>query len=141
MAEKEKIQLAELQKKTKEAISAVAKGTTIQTESAVDSSVQSTKEYRSPSGAKAFGTSLLTSLSPPKPKGKNLFQEDIFPKPKDDSQKILGNSIKEMKNRRDSKENFVTIYMNGKEIKLYVTHTFFHEAKNEELRRMGLPSL
>ena len=87
------------------------------------------------------GTSLLTSISPPKPKGKSLFQEDIFPEPKDDSQKILGNSIKEMKNRGDSKENFATIYRNGKEIKVYVTHTFFHEAKNEELRRMGLPSL
>ena len=46
-----------------------------------------------------------------------------------------------MKNREDSKENFDTIYRNGKEIKVYVTHTFFHEAKNEELRRMGLPFL
>ena len=46
-----------------------------------------------------------------------------------------------MKNRGDSKENFATIYMNGKEIKVYVTRTFFHEAKNEEFRRMGLPSL
>ena len=46
-----------------------------------------------------------------------------------------------MKNRGDSKENFATIYRNGKEIKVYVTHTFFHEAKTEELRRMGLPSL
>ena len=46
-----------------------------------------------------------------------------------------------MKNKGDSKENFVTIYRNGKEIKVYVTHTFFHKAKNEELRRMGLPSL
>ena len=130
------MQLAELQKKTKEAISAVEKGTTIQTESVVDSSVQSTKEYGSPSGAKPSGTSLLISLSPSKPKGKSLFQEDIFPEPKDDSQKILGNSIKEMKNRGDSKENFATIYRNGKEIKVYVTHTLFHEAKNEELRRM-----
>ena len=135
------MQLAELQRKTKEAISAVEKGTTIQTESAMDSSVQSTKEYGSPSGAKPSGTRLLTSLSPPKAKGKSLFQEDIFPEPKDDSQKILGNSIKEMKNRGDSKENFATIYRNGKEIKVYVTHTLFHEAKNEELRRMGLPSL
>ena len=47
--------------------------------------------------------------------------------------KILGNSIKEMKNRGDSKENFATIYKIGKEIKVYVTHAFFHEAKNEEL--------
>ena len=46
-----------------------------------------------------------------------------------------------MKNRGDSKETFATIYRNGKEIKVYVTHTLFHEAKNEELRRMGLPSL
>ena len=37
--EKEKKQLDEPQRKTKEAISAVEKGTTIQTESAVDSSV------------------------------------------------------------------------------------------------------
>ena len=37
LAEKEKMQLAELQRKTKEAISAVAKGTIIQTESDVDS--------------------------------------------------------------------------------------------------------
>ena len=65
------MQLVELQKKTKEAISVVAKRTTIQTESAVDSSVQSTKEYGSPSGAKPSGKSLLTSLSPPKPKGKS----------------------------------------------------------------------
>ena len=46
-----------------------------------------------------------------------------------------------MKNREDSKENFATIHRNGKEIKVYVTHTLFHEAKNEELGRMGLPSL
>ena len=46
-----------------------------------------------------------------------------------------------MKNRGDLKENFATIYRNGKEIKIYVTHTFFHEAKNEELRRMDLPFL
>ena len=135
------MQLSELQRKTKEAISSVEKGTTIQTESALDSSVQSTKEYGSPSGANPSGTSLLTSLSPPKPKGKRLFKEDIFPEPKDDSQKILGNSIKEMKNNGDSKGNFATIYRNGKEIKVYVTHTIFHEANNEELKRMGLPSL
>ena len=29
----------------------------------------------------------------------------------------------------------------GKKSKVYVTHTFFHEAKNEENRRLGLPSL
>ena len=141
LPEKERMQLAELQKKTKEAISAVEKGTAIKIEPAVDSSVQSTKEYGSPSGAKPFGSSLLISLSPSKPKGKSLFQEDIFPEPKDDSQKILGNSIKKMKNREDSKENFATIYRNGKEIKVYVTHTLFNEAKNEELSRMELPSL
>ena len=141
MAEKDKMQLVELQKKTKDAISAVEKGTTIQTKSIVDNSVQITKEYGSPSGAKPSGTSLLISLSPSKPKGNSLFQEDIFPEPKDDSQKILGNSIKEMKNRGDSKENFATIYINGKEIKVYITQTLFNEAKNEKLRRMGLPSL
>ena len=139
--EKEKRQLAKIQRKTKEAVSAVEKGTTIQTESVVDSSVQSSKEYGSPSGAKPSGTSIKISLSPPKPKGKSIFQEDIFPMPKDDSQKILGNSIKEMKNKGDSKENFATIYRNGEEIKVHFTHTLFHEAKNEELRRMGLPSL
>ena len=107
----------------------------------VDSSVQSTKLHGSPSGVKPSGSSLLISLSPPKPKGKSLFQDDIFPEPKDDSQKILGNSIKEMKNRGDSNVNFATIYRNGKEIKVYVTHTLFHESKNEELRRMSLPYL
>ena len=107
----------------------------------MDSSVQRSKEYGSSSGAKPSGIGLITSLTPPKPKGKSLFQEDIFPMPKDDSQKILGNSIKEMKNRGNSKENLFTIYRNGKEIKVYVTHTFFHEAKNEEYRRLGLPSL
>ena len=83
----------------------------------MDSSVQSSKEYGSPLCAKPYGASLSTSLTPPKPKGKSLFQEDIFLEPMDDSQKLLGNSIKEMKNRGDSKENFATIYRNGKEIK------------------------
>ena len=46
-----------------------------------------------------------------------------------------------MKNRGDSKETFATIYRNGKEIKVYVTHTFSHEAKNEEFRRLDIPSL
>ena len=141
LAEKERMQLVELQKKTKEVISAVKNGTTIQIESYVDSSVQSTKEYGSPSGTKPSGESLFISLSPSNPKGNSLFQEDIFPEPKDDSQKILGNSIKEMNNRGDSKEKFATIYINGKEIKVYVTHTLFHETKNEELRRMRLSSL
>ena len=88
------MQLAELQKKTKEAISAVEKGTTIPTESVVDSSIQSTKLHGSPSGVKPSGSSLFISQSPQKPKGNSLFEEDIFCEPKDDSQKFLGNSIK-----------------------------------------------
>ena len=79
------MQLAELQKKTKEAISAVEKGTTIQTESGVNSSIQSTKVRGSLSGVKPSGSSLFISQSPQNPKGKGLFQEDIFPEPKDDS--------------------------------------------------------
>ena len=130
MAEKDKKQLVEVQKKTKEVISVVEKGTTIQTESVVDNSVQSTKVHGSPSGVKPSGSNLLISLSPPKPKGKSLFQEDIFSELKDDSHKLLGNFIQEMKNRGDSKENFATVYRNGKEIKVYVTHTLFQEAKN-----------
>ena len=43
-----------------------------------------------------------------------------------------------MKNRGDAKEMFATIFRNGKEIKVYYTHTYFHEAKNEENRRLGL---
>ena len=45
-----------------------------------------------------------------------------------------------MKNRGDAKEMFATIFRNGKEIKVYYTHTYFHEAKNEENRRLGLLS-
>ena len=85
LAEKDKKKLAELQRKTKEVISAVEKGTTIQTESATDSSVQSIKVHGSLSGVKPSGSNPLISISPPKPKGKSLFQEDIFPEPKDDS--------------------------------------------------------
>ena len=61
-AEKDKKQLAELQRKTKEVISAVEKGTTIQTESTVDSSVQSTKVHGSPSGVKPSGSHLFLYL-------------------------------------------------------------------------------
>ena len=35
---------------------------------------------------------------------------------------------------------FATIYRNGKEIKVYYTHTYYHEAKNEENKRLGLLS-
>ena len=58
-----------------------------------------TKEYGSPSGAKSIGTNQEDSLLPSslKPKGKSILQEDIFPEPKDESQKILGNYIKELK--------------------------------------------
>ena len=140
-AEQDKKQLGEIQRKTKEIISAVEKGVTIQTGPVVDNSIQSSKEYGSPSGAMTLGTNIATSPAPQKPKGKNLFQEDIFPEPKDDSQKILGNSIKEIKNRGDAKDMFATIFRNGKEIKVYCTHTYFHEAKNEENKRLGLLSL
>ena len=108
----------------------------------IQASKSRTKEYGSPSGAKSLGTRIEVSLppSPLKAKGKNIIHDDIFPEPKDDSQKILGNSIKEMKNRGDAKEKFATIFRNGKEIKVYCTHTYFHEAKNEENRRLGLLS-
>ena len=133
--------MAEIQRKTKEIISAIEKGATIQTGSAVDNSTQRSKEYGSPSGTKTLGTSYVASPTPPKPKGKSLFQEDIFPEPKDDSKKILGNSIKEMKQRGDAHEMFATIYRNGNEIKVPFNHTYFHEAKNEENKRLGLLSL
>ena len=45
-----------------------------------------------------------------------------------------------MKNRGDAKEIFATIFRNGKEIKVYCTHTYFHEDKNEENRKLGLLS-
>ena len=35
---------------------------------------------------------------------------------------------------------FATIYRNGKEIKVYCTHTYYHEAKNEENKILGLLS-
>ena len=35
---------------------------------------------------------------------------------------------------------FSTILKNGKEIKVHCTHTYFHEAKNEENKRLGLLS-
>ena len=75
-----------------------------------------------------------------KPKGKNISQEDIFPEPKNDSEKILGNSIKNLKNRGDAKDLFATIYGKGKEIKVYYTHTYYHKDKNEENKRLGLLS-
>ena len=101
---------------------------------------ESTKEYGSPSCEKSLGTSQEASLppSPLKTKGKNIIHEVIFPEPKDDSQKILGNSIKELKNRGDAKEMFATIYRNGKGTKVYCTHTYYHEAKNEENKILGL---
>ena len=43
-----------------------------------------------------------------KPKGKNIMHGDIFPDPKDDSEKILCNSIKNLKNRGDAKDLFST---------------------------------
>ena len=45
-----------------------------------------------------------------------------------------------MKNRGDAKEIFATIFRNGKEVKVYCTHTYFHGAKIEENRRLGLLS-
>ena len=107
LAEQENKQLANIQKRSQEIKSAIEKGTVIQIESDVDKSIQkpsskkeSTKEYGSPSGAKSLGTRIEASYppSPLKAKGKNIIHEDIFLEPKDDSQKILGNSIKEMKN-------------------------------------------
>ena len=46
-----------------------------------------------------------------------------------------------MKLRGDAQEMFATIYINGKEIKVPFNHTYFHEAKNEENKRLGLLSL
>ena len=105
-------------------------------------SKENIKEYGSPSGVKSLGTRIEASLSPSplKAKGKNIIPEDIFPEPKDDSQKILGNSIKKMKNRGDAKEMFATIYRDGNENKFPFNHTYYHEAKNEENRRLGLLS-
>ena len=100
----------------------------------MDNISQSSKEYGYPLGTKTFGTSYAASPTPPKPKVNSLFQEDIFPEPKDDSKKILGNSIKEMKQREDAHEMFSTIYRNGKEIKVPFNHTYFHEAKDEEIK-------
>ena len=94
--------MAKIQRKTKEIISEIEKGATIQTGSAVDNSTQSSKEYGSPSGTKTLGINYAGSPTPPKPKGKSLFQEDIFPEPKDGSRKILGNTIKEMKHSGDA---------------------------------------
>ena len=36
---------------------------------------------------------------------------------------------------------FATIYRNGKEIKVPFNHTYFHKAKNEENKTLGLLSL
>ena len=150
--EQEKKQLTDLQQKTQKIISAVKEGAGIQIEFVVDNSKQnqatkttrkeSTKEYGSPSGAKSLGINIEASLppSPLKAKEKNIIHEDIFPEPKDDSQKIIGNSIKEIKKRGDAKEIFAIIFRNGNEIKVYYTHTYFHEAKNEENKRLGLLS-
>ena len=49
-----KKQVAEIQRNTKEIISAIEKGATIQTGSAVDSSIQRSKEYGSTSGTKSL---------------------------------------------------------------------------------------
>ena len=107
----------------------------------MDNSTRSSKEYGSPSGIKTLGTSYAASPTPPNPKGKSLFQEDIFPEPKDDSKKIFGNSIKEMKQRGDAQEMFASIYRIGKEIKVPFNHTYFHEAKNKENKKLCLLSL
>ena len=102
--------------------------------------MESTKEYGSPSGVKSLGIRVKAFLptSPLKEKGKNIIHDDIFPEPKNDSKKILGNSIKEMKNRGDAKVMFATIFIFGYKIKFYCTLTYFHEAKNEENKRLGL---
>ena len=52
--------------------------------------------------------------------------------------RFLEAQSREMKNRGDAKEMFATIFKNGKEIKVYCTHTYFHEAKNEENKILGL---
>ena len=104
--------MAEIQRKTKEIISAIEKVATIQTESVVYNSTQISKEYGSSSSTNTLGTSYAASPTSPNPKGKSLFQEDIFPKLKDDSKKIPGNSIKEMKHRGDAHEIFAIIYRN-----------------------------
>ena len=46
-----------------------------------------------------------------------------------------------MKQRGDAHEMFAIIFRNGKEIKVPFNHTYFHEAKNEENKRLGLLSL
>ena len=69
------------------------------------------------------------------------FKKTYSHEPKDDSKKILGNSIKEMKQRGDAHDMFATIYRNEKEIKVPFNHTYFHEAKNEENKILGLLSL
>ena len=46
-----------------------------------------------------------------------------------------------MKQRGDAHEMFATIYRNGKEIKVPFNHTYFHEAKNEKNKILGLLSL
>ena len=121
-------------KERHEIISAIEKGATIQTGSTVDNSTQSSKEYGSPSGTKTLGTIYIASPTPPQPKGQSLFQEDIFPEPKDDSKKILGNSIKEMKQRGDAQQMFDTIYINGKKSWFFSTTPTFMKLKVKKMK-------
>ena len=75
--EQGKKQVAEVQRKTKEIISAIEKGTTIQTGSDVDNSTQISKEYGSPSGTKSLRISYAAFPTPPKPKGKSISRRHI----------------------------------------------------------------
>ena len=103
---------------------------------------EGTKAYGSTSGVKTIRPDKEAPLlpSPIKLKGKNIMQENIFLEALDDSKKILGNSIKNLKNIEDAKDLFATIYRNGKAIKVYNTHTNYHKAKDEENRRLRLLS-